>query len=74
MAYEDPRPGLPLSPLMQRALGNAPAPIAKPDVTEIRKAISVTIHDVTKKRGRPKTGIAKTAAERKRVQRAKKNG
>jgi len=73
MAYADPRPGLPLSPLMQRALGKAAAPVAKPDVTEIRKAVTI-IQDVTKKRGRPKTGHAKTDAERKRAQRAKKNG
>lgn len=85
MAYTDPRPGLPLSPLMQRALDGALrdtalSPKAEHRLEEIRakvtklvtkKAVTI-IQDVTKKRGRPNTGNAKTAAERKRAQRAKK--
>lgn len=74
--FTDPRPGLPLSPLMQLALGNAcPEPPAKPTVTEIRKAITVTKAVTEKKRGRPKAnGVS--AAERMRKMRAakKKNG
>lgn len=87
MAYTDPRPGLPLSPLMQRALDGALrdtalSPKSMDRLKEIRAKVAklvtkkdvTIIQDVTKKCGRPKSGNAKTAAERKRAQRAKKNG
>jgi hypothetical protein len=81
MAYTDPRAGLPLSPLMQRALGNTPtAPLAKPDVTEIRETVAAIVtKPVTKptrvtkpKGGRPSAGDRPmTPAERVRAHRAK---
>lgn len=45
MAYADPRPGLPLSPLMQRALDGALrdtvlSPKAKGKLSEIRKVVA----------------------------------
>jgi len=71
MAYTDPRAGLPLSPLMQRAFHEArPAPLAKPSVTEIRKAVTEIKSVTEKRRGRPKAN-GLSAAERMRKMRAK---
>ena len=66
MAYVDPRPGLPLSPLMQRGAA-ASRPVTKLDVTEIPVA--------KKKRGRPAKAGALTSAQRVAAHRvAKKLG
>ena len=75
--YRDPRPELPLSPLMQRGLSareivcRAVADITKPDVTKIRKAVT-KIQSATKKRGRPKKSSSLPAADRMRKMRAAK--
>lgn len=52
-------------------LGGCSDPVlTKPSVTIIREPIPVTETSVTKKRGRPKTGNALSAAERQRRSRA----
>ena len=52
--YKDPRPGLPLSPLMQRGLSARGVVCrAVADVTEIRKLVTEIPAVTKKKRGRP---------------------
>ena len=70
MAYIDPRPGLPLSPLMQRGAA-ASRPVTKLDVTEIRKLVT-EIPVAKKKRGKPAKAGALTSAQRVAAHRAAK--